>query len=77
MIVPARQTPWVQDMIANSGGGGGSGGGDTHNHFSPTINLTANGRMIKDELKNHASTLVDILKAEHKRGSFIGYPRPI
>lgn len=68
MIVPAGATPWAQSLMSNAAGNGG----DTHNHFSPTINMHGGIRSDSDIDK-----MVDALKKAHRQGKFSTFrPRP-
>jgi hypothetical protein len=67
---PANFARYEPDLNPNTaaggaGGGGAAGGGDTH-VFSPTVNITANGRLSASDLHDLDNAVVGILQKAHR-----------
>jgi len=71
MIVPARQTPWVQDMLANGGQGGG--GNTVHVHHATHFNISAmDSGDVKRWIKGNGKEILRTINEGVRLGTHLG-----
>jgi hypothetical protein len=72
MIVPARQTPWVQDMLANGGQGAG-GGNAVHVHHATNFNISSlDSSDVKRWIKGNGKEILRTINEGVRLGTHLG-----
>jgi hypothetical protein len=69
MIVPARATPWAQDLMANAAGGTSNrAGGDVHNHsWNVSVNGARKPEDVVDEIQDNVRAISKIISRQIHR----------
>jgi hypothetical protein len=71
MIVPAKQTPWVQDMLANGGQGGG--GNAVHVHHATNFNISSlDSSDVKRWIKGNGKEILRTINEGIRLGTHLG-----
>jgi hypothetical protein len=72
MIVPAKQTPWVQDMLANSGQNGSSGNA-VHVHHATNFNISSmDSGDVKRWIKGNGKEILRTINEGVRLGTHLG-----